>query len=317
MECREIQEKFSAYLGDFLPSRERELVEEHLKSCGKCRESLADLRKTIGHVHDLEAIEPPAWLAGKVMARIQTEAEQKKGIIERLFYPLAVKLPIQAVATVLIVATAVYLFRVMEPEVKITQIITEEAPQKLLPEEKDKTIDTEKGRSVPEQKAPEILSRKASEMKESEAVGTSVAPEPQEEAAPFPRQASPSAPKQDASVTLEESIKKKRDQPKDFFPSLGAKGSVEKKAEAWTAEVLVIDIAAATKEIEAVILNLNGRITGNEYKENRHILVAEIDSRHLNELIQKLEGMGRVQKKTADLGLSAPVLTLRIIIVTP
>jgi hypothetical protein len=317
MECSEIQEKFSAYLEDFLSSGEKEFIGEHLKSCGRCRESLADLRKAIGHVHDLEAIEPPAWLAGKVMARIRTEAEPKKGIIERLFYPLSVKLPIQAVATVLIVATALYIFRVMEPEVKITQKITEEASQKILPEEKSKPIDTEKGRSVPGKKAPEILSQQASEMKESEAVGITVSPQPQEKAAPLPRREAPAAPKQDEVVTLEESIKKERDTSKDFSRSLGAKGSVEKKAEAWTAEVLVTDIAAATKEIEAVILHFNGRITGTEYAEHRNILVAEIDSRHTNELIQKLEMIGEVKKKPEDSGPSAPALTLRITIVTP
>lgn len=317
MECREIQEKFSAYLEDFLPSQEKGFIEEHLKSCERCRESLADLRKTIGHVSDLEAIEPPAWLVGKVMARIRTEAEPKKGIIEKLFYPLSVKLPIQAVATVLIVATALYIFRIMEPEVKITQKITKEAPQKFLPEAKDTTIDTEKGKSVPVKKVPEILSRQASKMEESEAVGTTVSPEPQEKAAPFPRQEAPAAPKQDEVVTLEESIKKERDKPKDFSRSLGAKGSVEKKSEPWTSEVRVTDIAAATKEIEAVILNLNGRITGIEYTENRNILVAEIDSRHMNELIQKLETMGEVIKKPEDSKPSAPALALRITIVTP
>ncbi len=154
MECERLKERFSAYLDGLLPAEESTILEEHLKSCERCRESLADLGKTIGHVRDLEEIEPPLWLTNKVMAKIRAEAEPKKGIIERLFYPLSLKLPIQAVATVLIVATALYVFRMMEPEVKITERITEEVPQKILPELKDSTTEIEKGKTVPFQKAP-------------------------------------------------------------------------------------------------------------------------------------------------------------------
>ena len=229
MECEGLKERFSAYLDGILPAEERTLLEEHLKSCERCRESLADLRKTIGHVRDLEEIEPPLWLTNKVMAKIRAEAEPKKGIIERLFYPLSLKLPIQAVATVLIVATALYVFRMMEPEVKITERITEEVPQKILPEPKDSATETEKGKTVPFQKvSPQPGPRQAPEMKDSEAVGASAAPEPGEKAVPDYREKTPAAAKQEQAVTLEESIKKESDKPQDFFRSSGAKVSDEK-----------------------------------------------------------------------------------------
>jgi len=319
MECEGLKEKFSDYLDGILPVEERTLLEEHLKSCERCRESLAGLRKTVGHVRDLEEIEPPLWLTGKVMAKIRAEAEPKKGIIERLFYPLSLKLPIQAVATVLIVATALYVFRMMEPEVKITERITEEVPQKILPEPKDSPIDIEKGKTVPFQKVspPQPGTRQAAEMKDSEAVGASAAPEPGEKAVPDYREKTPAAAKQEQAVTLEESIKKESDKPQDFFRSSGAKVSDEKIPEEKVVEVLVKDIAAATKEIEAVLLNLNGKIVNTEYSENRNVLFAEIPSRKMNEFLDQLKPIGEVQKKLIKASEASDLaLTIRITIIT-
>ena len=309
MECEGLKERFSVYLDGILPAEERTLLEEHLKSCEKCRESLADLRKTVGHVRDLEDIEPPLWLTGKVMAKIRAEAELKKGIIERLFYPLSLKLPIQAVATVLIVATALYVFRIMEPEVKITERIPEEIPQNILPEQKYSTTDTEKGKTV---LSPRPGPHQAPEMKDSEAVGASAAPEPKEKAVPNHRKKTPAAAKQEQAVTLKESIKKECDKPQDFFRSSGAKVSDEKIPEEKVVEVLVKDIAAATKEIEAVLLKLNGKIVNTEYSENRNVLFAEIPSRKMNEFLDQLMPIGEVQEKPEASELA---LTIRITIV--
>jgi hypothetical protein len=317
MECEGLKERFSDYLDGILPAEERTLLEEHLKSCERCRESLAGLRKTIGHVRDLEEIEPPLWLTGKVMAKIRAEAEPKKGIIEKLFYPLSLKLPIQAVATVLIVATALYVFRMMEPEVKITERITEEVPQKILPEPKKSTTDIEKGKTGPFQKvSPQPGPRQAPEMKDSEAVGASAAPEPGEKAVPVYREKTPAAAKQEQAVTLEAPIKKESDKPQNFFRSSGAKVSDEKIPEEQVVEVLVKDIAAATKEIEAVLLNLNGKIVNTEYFENRNVLFAEIPSGKMNEFLDQLEPIGAVQKKLKASEALALALTIRITVVT-
>jgi len=318
MECEGRKERFSAYLDGILPAEERTLLEEHLKSCERCRESLADLRKTMEYVRTLEEIEPPAWLTNKVMARIRTEAEPKKRLIEWLFYPLSVKLPIQAVATVLIVATALYVFRMMEPEVKITERITEEVPQKILPEPRDSATDTEKGKTVPFQKvSPTPAPRQAPEMKDAEAVGASAAPEPGEKAGTDYREKTPVAAKQEQAVALEESIKKESDKPQHFFQSSGAKVSDEKIPEEKVVEVLVKDIAAATKEIEAVLLNLNGKIVKTEYSDNRNVLFAEIPSRKMDEFLDQLKPIGEVQKKPEASESSELALTIRITIISP
>ena len=111
MECGKIQKRLTPYLEGELTPDERLLVEGHLSSCDMCRCVLEDLRKTGALVKDLEEIEPPPWLTQKIMAQVKEEAAQKGGILRWLFYPLHVKLPLQAVATILIVGMAAFLYK--------------------------------------------------------------------------------------------------------------------------------------------------------------------------------------------------------------
>ncbi len=117
MTCREIEERLSALLDDTLPAEERRKVEEHLASCPSCARALADLRKTVGLVRDLEEVEPPPWLRQKIMTRVREEAApKKKGILRALFFPLHIKVPVQAFAVVLIAVLAFQVYRTSEPE---------------------------------------------------------------------------------------------------------------------------------------------------------------------------------------------------------
>src|SRR4030067_1719164 len=125
MKCQDIQQKLSSYAEGIVPHEEKILIEEHLKSCLKCNEALVPLRKTIDYVHSLEDVEPPAWLTQKVMANIKAEVHPKKGIIQKLFYPLHIKLPLEAVVTALIAVITIYIFKTMQPEMKLAQAPSE------------------------------------------------------------------------------------------------------------------------------------------------------------------------------------------------
>ena len=117
MECDRIQEYLSAYLDDMLSSEERISVEEHLSSCGECGRAFSELKKTVQHIGEIEEVDPPSWLKQNVMIRVREEAGEKS-IWQRLFYPLHVKLPIEAVGAVLVAVTALYIFQSVEPVLK-------------------------------------------------------------------------------------------------------------------------------------------------------------------------------------------------------
>ncbi|MFA4828751.1 MAG: DUF2275 domain-containing protein [Thermodesulfovibrionales bacterium] len=133
MECNKVQEKLSALIDGILSQDKKMIVEEHLKSCEKCREALSELKKTIGHIKNQEEIEPPSWLTQKVMAKIRAEAEPKKGLFEKLFYPLHIKLPVGAVATIAIALTTIYIFKAIQPEIQLANAPPEEIERKEIP----------------------------------------------------------------------------------------------------------------------------------------------------------------------------------------
>ena len=119
MECQQIQERLSAYLEGSLPPAEKALIEQHLKPCQRCQEALADLRKTIEVVQGLPEVEPPAWLTQRVMARVRSEAAPRKTIWERLFYPIPVKLPLEAAGVIAIAVVTIYVFKGIQPEMHL------------------------------------------------------------------------------------------------------------------------------------------------------------------------------------------------------
>jgi hypothetical protein len=71
----------------------------------------------VGLVRELEEVEPPPWLRRKIMTRVREEAApKKKGILRTLFFPLHIKVPVQAFAMVLIAVLAFQVYRTSEPE---------------------------------------------------------------------------------------------------------------------------------------------------------------------------------------------------------
>lgn len=132
MECSDIRERLSAFLEGIASPEEKRLIEQHLPSCQPCSTVLEDLRKTVGLVKELEEVEPPPWLKEKVMSRVRAEEKAKRGIFRRLFYPLHIKVPIEALAAVLIAVMGVYIFQAVKPEMKDLQVPleTEQAVKK-------------------------------------------------------------------------------------------------------------------------------------------------------------------------------------------
>jgi len=118
MECKGIREKLSTYLEGIASLEEKRLIEQHLRSCQRCSTAFEDLRKTGELLKGLEEVEVPPWFKQKILSRVRAEEGAKRSVLQKLFYPLHVKVPIQAVATVLIAVLVVYVFKSVEPEMK-------------------------------------------------------------------------------------------------------------------------------------------------------------------------------------------------------
>ncbi|MBM4313972.1 MAG: DUF2275 domain-containing protein [Deltaproteobacteria bacterium] len=118
MTCNEIENLLPAYREELLSPEERSIVSGHLTSCPRCSRALADLTKVEALVQGLPEVDPPPFFEQRIMSRVRQEAGSKKGILRRLFFPLHIKIPIQAMATVLIAVLAFHVYQGGDPEMK-------------------------------------------------------------------------------------------------------------------------------------------------------------------------------------------------------
>jgi hypothetical protein len=222
MECQDIRKNLSAYLEGMVSPEDQELIDQHLASCRACSTALYELNRTGEVLKNLKEVEPPPWMTQKIMARVREEAESRKGFIQKLFYPLHIKVPLEAFATVLIAVVAVYVFKAVEPEMKGLQtpsfkepvIARQEAPYPAKAPAAETQVVREKAVA---QKSPartngkdlavaEKETEKRARVDEEAGVGKlKEAPPPVSEIKTFPAPppASPStAPKKEAAVTL-------------------------------------------------------------------------------------------------------------------
>jgi len=109
-QCHDIENLLPLYLEGILSDAEKRTVEEHLSGCVECQKELAYLQKAGDLVDQLPQVEEPPWFQQKIMARVREEAG-KKSIVQKWFYPLRIKIPVQIMATIVVAILAVYIYR--------------------------------------------------------------------------------------------------------------------------------------------------------------------------------------------------------------
>lgn len=115
----ELRKLLSAYCGGDLAFHEQLAVEAHLKECAACRAELDDLKTTLHIIRTTPEVEPPPWLTSRIMAHVRVEQAEKPGWLKRLFFPLHIKLPLEAVGLLVVCVTGYYLSRSVETGLRI------------------------------------------------------------------------------------------------------------------------------------------------------------------------------------------------------
>jgi len=116
MNCERAKGLLPALLDAALPAGELGEVKAHVSACEHCARELAALKKANALVKGLPEVEPPPFFAKKVMARVKAETAAKPGLLQRLFLPLHVKLPLEALAAVFVAVLAIQIYRSYGPE---------------------------------------------------------------------------------------------------------------------------------------------------------------------------------------------------------
>lgn len=119
MTCADREKQLPVYLEGELSPRESEELRAHLASCETCRETLEDLKNTDRLVRGLAEVEPPPWLQQQIMTRLRQEAKEKKRFLRKIFFPLYIKIPVQAFAVIVISVLAFYVYRQDEPQLRM------------------------------------------------------------------------------------------------------------------------------------------------------------------------------------------------------
>src|SRR5215510_15081720 len=110
MNCADVQKDLSDFLEKSVDNERARTIEDHLAICSLCNEELAGLAECQRLVSSLPMVEPPLGFTSRVMARVR-EAEHPPSLWERLFWPLRIKIPLQATAVVLIALLAAYIYQ--------------------------------------------------------------------------------------------------------------------------------------------------------------------------------------------------------------
>jgi len=298
MKCSEVQKRQSAYIEGIISAEERVLIDEHLKTCQRCKESLADLRKTVEYIQKLEEIEPPAWLTQRVMVRVRSEAEPKRGILQRLFYPLHIKVPIEAVTAILIAMTTIYIFKGIQPEIKLAKVPSEESTSRMFIYKEEKTHSIDEDKPAPEKRADQFRYKAEKEIPSGEPIDT----------------AKSSANIKDKGQIAPPSpmVKQYESKRKDIPYELRARSLMEKNEQGISFVIDVKDIETARKEIEKIFTQLGGEVIKREYTKERSVIIAKLDSVKVNTLYEKLKHVGEVKGEAVALKAQEGEIEIKI-----
>jgi hypothetical protein len=261
------------------------------------------------------------------MSRVRAEEEKKRGIFQKLFYPLRIKVPIEALATVLIAVTAVYVFRAVEPEMKLAHL---PAPTK--------PVITKEETAKPPQEIPKDSpsSRKKAAFKDhterDSAKVSSVPPGSEEKpikkedksALPSPAEKPLTAEKKETateilgkgeSIAIPGAAKETRERKKLAAAPMVKESAVVKPGPV-DLKVRVKDVRIAGREVENFLGQLGARKIKRESSEEKEVLTAELNALKAKEFLEKLKAIGEIKEKGMPLDISEGDIAIRVEIVS-
>ena len=118
MTCDQTRAAFSDLYDEALSGARLVTITQHLASCPECRAEWAKFRKVVQAMADLGTADPSPGFAARVRQRLETPPPWQRAL-QWLFYPLHVKVPIQAMAVVLVAFAGLLIYQ-RSPELRRT-----------------------------------------------------------------------------------------------------------------------------------------------------------------------------------------------------
>lgn len=348
MTCKEMERLLAGLIDGALSDEERGRVEEHLRSCGSCRSAFADLEKSDDLVKHLGEVEPPPWLKTRVMARVREEAQGRQSILRKLFFPLHIKVPIQALATVLVAVVAWNVYRTGETDFRQAApppVVIQDARQAEAPQEKATAAEGAKKEEGPASREKKAFAppapgegsaeRKAGPARDAakadaagaarlpeEAAGTVASSKDEEK-----RQSAGAVARQETARGLAASEPQRKQ--KALKAPLGGAPGEATKGEAVPAAASMLsanlsagpdlditvrakDPLAAAGEAEEALRKIGARSIERKTREGQVTLTARIRPEHLDAFREKLASLGRLSESAAPAPRPGVPLAIRL-----
>jgi hypothetical protein len=346
MNHNEIRHMLSEYIDGAVSPEDRTAIEEHLKTCERCSDALKELRQTVAVIRSVEEIDPPAWMTQKIMAKVRKETGKKKWF-HRLFFPLHIKLPLEAVGVLLLAVTAVFIYQNIQPSMRTPNPLLEEyaparEPQLSGSAKNDEQKSTQLSRRA--KKLPQAPGYKALDMKQAyeppappalQSQAAAPAPsfsKPAEQPAVVPaekKEASSASTENDRSVVSREEANRGNMMMLRATTATGAAPEAAAKAKssvpaAPVAGAAVADKAipaiivqvtnreAAAKKVEKAITQVNGSIVRREAPGSKIVFFVTIKAERAGELKNKLKLLGEIKEQAGEGGALKEQMELRI-----
>ncbi len=285
MNHNDIRHMLSEYIDGAITSEDRAAIEEHLTTCVKCREALKELRQTVAHIRSVEELDPPAWMTQKIMAKVRAEAE-KKSWFQRFFFPLYIKLPLEAVGVLFIAVTAVFIYQNMQSAMKREY-------------EKPAQPALQNQAAAP---APMVPTK---EKQTYPADGESALPLLKKEEAGIGRT-------QGRAMTSPDASPEAAGKAKSIAPVAPFAGAVSADKAFPSIILQVMDLEEAAVNVEKAIARVNGTIVRREAPGSKMIFFVTIKARRTGELQNKLKLFGDLKELPGDGVFQQEQVKLRI-----
>lgn len=307
--CKDINDKLSSYLDNEISPQEKHAMEEHIKTCSQCAQTLADLQKVKAMTSKLSEVEPPPWFKQKIMARVREEA-QKKSFAEKWFYPLRIKVPVQIFATIFIVVAAVYIYRVgneqfkeVMPPVATVPMVEEQKESLAANQDMPAAVAVRPAKKITKtDKSCEGSSCEISELKVYDSTGDrlSVGKGKLE-------------PKVAASPVLENDVDAEGVAPRIKSRSMQtsmekAVISVQSKQENNLIIIKASEVQSIAAQVEKILAEYNASKVSKHSTDGKVVFRAEISKEKLKDFIEKIKKIGVIEYKvSADISAAEQV----------
>jgi hypothetical protein len=301
MTCHDAREWLSALVDEEIDAARRAEVEAHLAGCPECRLELEGLRATVGMLRRVETPRAPLGFVDRIVERARPTPWYRRAA-RWLFVPLAIKIPAQAAALLLVAGLAVFLFE-RTPELRDASRMESspgarpEAPQASTPAP-HAPVDVPPSRTSAQAPAP---------------AGPGAPPPAEREArdAVASAPSSPMAPSTPAPAAREETTSLAAPPPPASAPSATppSRGNVERQKRA-TSQALrsaaaaarpPIDLAgrlvakdrdAAIASLGDLLAHLGGRELGRRQEGTETVIDVEVPRSRYEDLVRGLQALG-------------------------